>query len=145
MSNGSILFALIACLTAACSSDSSTSAAIARQFSSSRNTSIDLAVAVPGAWEKVCVLGPYANNETARRTLGFEWDAEAKSSIRTNDGISLLLFVQGQTVVAYAEYPRHAGNFSNLSAQCFSQREAQFIHVQKPDKGWPGLFPRNAS
>lgn len=105
-----------------CTAHNSTSSAIAKQFTESKGSSVSLTAAVPGAWEKVCVLGPYSNNDTAKQTLGFEWNAEAKTSIQTNEGISLLLFVQDKQVVSYVEHPRNHGDFSNNNA-VFSERE----------------------
>jgi hypothetical protein len=89
------------------------------------------------------VLAPYSTNETAKKTLAFAWDAETKTSITTNESISLLLFLQENKVVAYVEHPRNRGDFSNLTAQCFPKEKSQFVHDQKPAKGWPGLFPKN--
>ena len=128
-----------------CTARDSTSSEIARQFAESKGSSVSLTAAVPGAWEKVCVLGPYSNNETAKQTLGFEWDAETKTSIQTNDGISLLLFVQDNRLVSYVEHPRNHGDFSNLTTQCFPRQKAQFVHDPKPTNGWPGLFPKNVA
>jgi hypothetical protein len=128
-----------------CTALDSTSSAIAKQFAESKGSSVSLTTAVPGDWEKVCVLGPYSSNDTAKQTLGFEWNAEAKTSIQTNEGISLLLFVQDKQVVSYVEHPRNHGDFSNLTTQCFPREKAQFIHDPKPTKGWPGLFPKNVA
>jgi len=135
-----ILVAVVGCTT-----HDSTSSAIAKQFAESKGSSVSLTVAVPGAWEKVCVLGPYSKNDTAKQTLGFEWNAEAKTTIQTNEGISLLLFVQNKQVVSYVEHPRNHGDFSNLTTQCFTREKAHFIHDPKPTKGWPGLFPKNVA
>lgn len=128
-----------------CTAHDSTSSAIAKQFAESNGSSVSLTAAVPGAWEKVCILGPYSYNDTAKQTLGFEWNAEAKTSIQTNEGISLLLFVQDKQVVSYVEHPRNHGDFSNLTTQCFPREKAQFIYDPKPTKGWPGLFPKNVA
>ena len=122
----------------------STSSAIAKQFAESKGTSVNLSTAVPGAWERVCVLGPYSNNDTAKKTLGFEWSAETKTSIQTNEGMSVLLFVHDNKVVSFVEHPRNHGDFSNLTTQCFPKQKAQFFHDPKPTKGWPGLFPNVA-
>lgn len=119
------------------------SSAIARQFAESKGTSVNLTTAVAGKWEKVCVLGPYSNNDSAKRTLGFEWNAESKTTIRTNEGISLLLFVSENKVINYVEHKRSSGDFSNLTTQCFPKKDAQFVHDPKPAKGWPGLFAKN--
>lgn len=126
-----------------CTARDSTSSAIAKQFTESKGSSINLTAAGPGAWEKVCVLGPYSNNDTVEQTLGFKWDAETKTSIQTNESISLLLFVQEKRIVSYVEHPRNNGDFSNLTMQCFPREKAQFIHDPNPIKGWPGLFPKN--
>jgi hypothetical protein len=128
-----------------CTSRDASYLAIAGQFDESKGTSVSLAVAVPGNWEKICVLGPYSSNETAKKTLGFSWDAETKTSITTNEGISLLLFVQESKVTAYVEHPRNHGDFSNLTAQCFRKEQTEFVHDPKPAKGWPGLFAKNVS
>lgn len=125
-----------------CTEDDSTSSIIAKQFTESKGSTINLSIVAPGAWEKVCILGPYSNNDVAEQTLGFKWNAEATTSIRTNDNISLLLFVQQKRVVSYVEHPRSYGDFSNLTKQCFPREKAQFIHEAKPNKGWPGLFPK---
>jgi len=146
MVSSRLLLASCACLaTAGCTAQDSISSAIAKEFAESNGTSVNLATAVPGTWEKVCVLGPYSSNDTAKQTLGFEWDAEAKTSIQTNEGISVLLFVQETKVIAFIEHPRKYGDFSNLTAQCFPKHKAQFSHDSKPAKGWPGLFPKNVA
>jgi hypothetical protein len=133
------------CLVAlGCTSHDALSLSIGKQFDESKGTSVNLGTAVPGGWERVCVLGPYSTNETARKALGFDWGAETKTSIATNEGISLLLFVQENKVTSYVEHPRNRGDFSNLTAQCFPREKAQFVHSQKPVRGWPGLFPNAA-
>lgn len=116
---------------------------IKRGFESSGGSSINLADAVAGPWEKVCILGPYMNNETAKTTLGFEWDVEAKTSIASNEGVSLLLFLRDGKVIDYAEHPRNQGDFSNLTMKCFLRENAVFTQDPSPMKGWPGLFNKN--
>lgn len=118
---------------------------ITRGFESSGGKSINLAEAVAGPWEKVCILGPYVNNDTAKTTLGFEWDVEAKTSITSNEGISLLLFLRDGKVIEYAEHPRNQGDFSNLTMKCFLKENAVFTQDPSPMKGWPGLFNKNAA
>jgi len=118
-----------------CAAHDASSAAISRQFDESKGISVNLATAVPGSWEQVCVLGPYSTNQTVKKTLGFEWSAETKTSIQTNDGISLLLFVQEKKIITFVEHPRNHGDFSNLSGQCFLKEKAQFTHEKKPPKG----------
>jgi hypothetical protein len=115
------------------------SSSIADQFSASE--SVDLATAVPGDWDRVCVLGPYSNNALAAQALGFTWPVETLTEIEHNDGISLLVFVQGEAVAKHVEHSRRSGDFSNLTGRCYSQANAKFVYVSEPVKGWPGLFP----
>jgi hypothetical protein len=117
---------------------------IARQFQLSGGGSVNLAQAVPGAWEEVCVLGPRADNITASNTLGFDWNAEGKTSIQTNERISLLVFVKDGDVLDYVEHPRADGDFSRVSGRCFAREESGFVHEAIPASGWPGLVSRTA-
>ena len=116
---------------------------IAKQFELSGRRSVDLAKAAPGPWEKVCIIGPYMDNTGVSATLGFEWDSRSKTSILTNDSISLLLFVRGNQVVEYVEHPRKHGDFSNLNTRCFAREKALFMQDQAPAAGWPGLIPKH--
>ena len=138
-----IVCALSVLMAAACERPSEPSANIAQHFAATGRTTINLAVAVSQPWEQVCILGPYSDNQAAKRVLGFEWDVERHSSIQTNEGAALLLFVQGNTVAQYVEHRRASGDFTNLSGRCFVREAAAFTHVPNPEKGWPGLFPNN--
>ena len=104
---------------------------------------VDLGKSYEGEWDRVCFLGPYASNATARSTLGFDWDAEGKTAIRRNDGIVVLLFVRAKQVAAYAEHPRNLGDFANLSGQCYPRSQARFIQQQPSPQGKSGMYPRN--
>lgn len=133
---------LALCLVlAGCQSGKSISTTIAVQFSESEHTSVDLASAVPGNWDRVCILGPYSDDAAAAQTLGFKWPAETLTDIEFNDGISLLVFVRDRTVVNYVEHPRRSGDFTNLSGRCFPRASTRFLQVAHPAKGWAGLFP----
>jgi hypothetical protein len=116
---------------------------IARQFHLSGGGSVNLAQAVAGSWEEVCVLGPYSDNVTASNTLGFDWNAESRTSIQTNEAISLLVFLRDGDVVDYVEHPRADGDFSRVSGKCFAREDSTFVHEAIPAKGWPGLVNRS--
>lgn len=117
---------------------------IARHFQLSGDGSVNLAQAVPGQWEEVCVLGPHADNVAAGNTLGFDWNVESKSSIHTNDAIALLVFVKDGEVLDFVEHPRGDGDFSRLGGKCFAREESAFVHEPIPAKGWPGLVSKSA-
>ena len=117
---------------------------ISRQFHLSGDGSVNLAMAVPRPWEEVCVLAPYADNIAASNTLGFDWNAESKTSIHSDDGIALLIFVKDGDVLDYVEHPRADGDFSRLGGKCFAREESMFVHESIPLKGWPGLVSKSA-
>jgi hypothetical protein len=140
---GSAFASALLVLLAACEkplAGAETSSAINRHLERTGRTSIDLAKVVPGDWEKVCVLGPYTDNAAVRDTIGFDWDAQSKTSMFSSDGASLLLFVRGQDVVEYVEHPRWQGDFSNLTGRCFPKNRSIFVHSQS-DK-WRWFIPK---
>jgi len=121
------------------------SAEIAKQYVASNGASVNLAQAYPAAWERVCILGPYSNNADAKEALGFDWDAQGKTSILVNEGISVLLFIHSGQVVKYVQHPRNKGDFSNLTKSCYARDSAVFVHNLQPKSGWPGLFPKGGA
>ena len=106
---------------------------IARQFEASKNSPIHLATVGPLAWQ--CVLPPYSTNKATAETLGFEWDAEAETSIGVNDGINVLVFIKAEEVIAYTEHPRNQGDFSKLEPKCLD-RENSTVVRQVNGSGW---------
>lgn len=133
--------ALILVVAALCGCSDPTSSSIAAQFSSSKGQRVDLATAVDGSWDRVCILGPYSTNDDAAEALGFSWPAETLTDIASDDGISLLIFAQGKSVLKFVEHPRGRGDFSNLRGRCFPRASAKFVQRDRPVDGWPGLFP----
>jgi len=124
-------------LLAACSGDPGISRTLARHVGSNSAT-VDLAAVGPSSWERVCFFGPYSTNQRVEKILGFQWDAEGKSSIARNDGINLLVFVRHQEVVAYTEHPRNKGDVVSLSSRCLS-RSSAVLTRQVESGGWVNL------
>lgn len=122
-------------LIAACSGTSQISQQIDAQLRSSPSGPVNLAQVGPASWDKMCVLTPYNDNKTAEQVLGFKWDAEANTSIAGNDGVNVLVFVQGTEVVAYTEHPRNKGDFSQLQPRCLARSHASVRRKAGPD-GW---------
>jgi hypothetical protein len=79
---------------------------------------IDFSKTVPFRFEKVCILGPYTSNESAKQALGFFWDVEKETEISTNDGINLIAFIKENKVISYVEHSRSKGDFWKLSGKC---------------------------
>lgn len=105
------------------------------QFMASQTAPVDLSAVGPASWERVCILSPYTNNQRAEHVLGFKWDAESKTSIAGSDGINVLVFVQGQRVVAYTEHPRNLGDFSKLQPRCLVRSQAT-VKRESDFNGW---------
>lgn len=103
---------------------SSISEQITAQVEASKTSPIDLSVVGPASWDRVCVLGPYTTNQHAEKVLGFKWDAESKTSIAGSDGITVLVFIQNQQVVAFTEHPRNKGDFTKLQPRCLLRSQA---------------------
>ena len=123
--------------------DQTISAAITRQFDSSGNKAINFSQIGPVGWQRMCVFGPYAMNDTVEKTLGFKWDALSKSSIGSNDGINLLVFVKDNAVIAYTEHPRNKGDFLDLKSPCLTRQDAILKRVPNPG-GWVQLVHASA-
>ena len=121
---------------------SNVSEKLTQQFQASGRSFVSLAAVFPSPWDKVCILGPYSDGKAVNTTVGFDWSDWSQSSIETNDGVALLLFLKGNTVLEWVEHPRRDGDFTNLSRQCFSREKAIFEHLTNPRKGYPGLFPK---
>ena len=111
---------------------------LAAQVRSAGAAPIDLARLGPPGWDRVCVLSPYADNEEARRVLGFRWDVEGNSSLVMNDGIAVLVFVAGDRVLAHAEHPRSQGDLVGLEPRCLPRENARLVRTQAPG-GWVTL------
>ena len=126
------LSALAALLLLGCSgTDSSISGQITAQVEDSRKSGfVDLSVVGPSSWERMCVLTPYTTNEMAAQVLGFNWDAESKTSITGSDVVNALVFIHGQHVVAYTEHPRSTGDFSKLQPRCLPRSHAKLVRDQ---------------
>jgi len=138
-----LFFPLMVFFEMGCDGQTSTiSEELTRHFQASGRSFVSLAEVLPSPWEKVCILGPYSDGKAVNMTVGFDWSDWSQSSIETNDGVALLLFLNGNTVLEWVEHPRRDGDFTNLSRQCFTREKATFVHLTNPKKGYPGLFPK---
>jgi hypothetical protein len=139
------ILALASIVLASCTNqvDANISDEITRQFEANAAGLISLAAVGLASWQRVCVLTPYSTNETTEKTLGFEWDSESKTSIGSNDGINVLVFIEAQEVIAYTEHPRHKGDFSELEPKCL-EREHSTFRREVTGSGWVYLVPANS-
>jgi hypothetical protein len=142
MKSLSITFAL--CLVACTTGSPEISAQLARQVATPESGPIDLAQLGSPSWQRVCVLTPYTTNQQAELVLGFKWNAEGKTSIASNDGVNVLVFVEGTEVVAYAEHPRDRGDLSGLDPRCLTRSNAKLVR-RVGTRGWVYLVAQNAA
>lgn len=137
-----ILISVAAALLSSCSKgDPSISAAIADQFDREAINVIDLSVVGPPGWDRVCMLTPYTNNVVTEKVLGFKWDSDKKTSIGSSDRINVVVFLNGQNVLAFTEHPRNKGDFSGIDSRCVSREQAKFVRAVRDD-GWTFLRER---
>jgi hypothetical protein len=117
------------CATVLCTACSDSDIFITKQIEFQLNGSgphtIDLAKVGPRGWERVCVLAPYSTNASARAVLGFDWDAERRTSIATDDGSVVLVFVKDNRVLSYTQHPRSKGDFATMQPVCVPAAKAR--------------------
>jgi hypothetical protein len=128
VSKPAIALVVLAISTIAGCTDSSPgiSVAVAGEFRRSNGALVDLAEANPDPWDRVCIFAPGADKAAVKKALGFDWDSETESVIRTNDGIALLVFTSGKKVASFAEHPRNMGDFATLNGKCFARAKSRF-------------------
>jgi len=99
---------------------------------------IELSEALPGEWDRVCVLSPYSTNEMAEEIVGKSVNVELRSSIDGSDSIALLVTMKSGRVEKLIEVPRNSVDFAALGGKCFPREDSVF-HV--PEKGHPYASP----
>lgn len=87
---------------------------------------LNLANTVEGAWQRVCFITPYTDNQRAQKVLGFSFDVEKLTRIKTNDGVTLLVFIEDNQVEYYFETPRSNIDFTKITPICIDRENAHF-------------------
>jgi hypothetical protein len=90
---------------------------------------VDIAQIGPSGWERVYLFAPYTPTEGIYQALGFRWPEVERSSIRSNDGVNLVVFVRGGEVVGWFEHPRNRGDIAEdvARAEGYARDEARFV------------------
>jgi hypothetical protein len=135
--NRSLIPLAIAWLLCACNGSPSVSEQIEGRLSS-EDARLDLTTVGPKDWERVCVLGPYTNNQRAEEILEFHWDSEAQTSISSSDVINVLVFIRGNDVVAYDDVLRSKADFADLDPPCLPRSSAVLVR-KSGGSGWPSF------
>ena len=90
------------------------------------NGVIDLAEAIPGDWDRVCVLNPYTTNSMAKQVIGIPVNVQMRSDIYSSDSITLLVAVDGEQVFEMVEVSRNVADFTPVGGTCFERSQARF-------------------
>jgi len=117
-------------LLGACSSTPDLSSEIEIEFEKSGWKEIDLNKVTNFEWDRVCIVGPYSQQEHQDNIFGFH--SELLSS--GNDGESVLAFITNNKVVKHVTHPRNKGDFLGSVSKCPENGKAVFIRDPK-EKG----------
>ncbi len=77
------------------------------------------------AWDKMCIFGPYTDNQKARSILGIDWNIEDRSEIKFSDSINALVFLYQGKVNHVVDLRRGIVDFKNLDL-CIQRERSQF-------------------
>lgn len=95
------------------------------------NGSLDLQQVIPGDWDRVCVLMPYATHFIAKEFLGIDYNVYEVSNIYHSDSIAhLVVFKKGQIVGSY-DASRKNVDLTSLGQSCFQRQFARFKVVDR--------------
>lgn len=108
----------------------------------------DLARAVPGDWDRLCIVLPLTPPDQIEASMGAGWEAAERMEISTDSTTTLLLFVRGTEVVDAVRYPRAKAEFvlPRGAVECTSRDDAVF-EMRMPIHGgaaWVQRVPRTA-
>ena len=138
MKNLTFALTFILALSACSKPNQEISTEITKKIESNNSDPIDLRQIGPESWERLCIIGPYASNDTAEKIIGFKWNVNDLSSIGSNDSINLVVFIKNNQVVALTEHPRNKGDFSNLNPSCLT-RDTAIFKRETDSTGWVKL------
>ena len=104
---------------------SKTSKAIDAELVANNFESINLTKFGGASWSRVCFLGPY--NENSAKALGFNWQVSKHTEVLRSDGHNVIVFATKSEVIEYVVHSRGAGDFWQLSGECFNRNNSTFI------------------
>ncbi len=106
-------------------SDQFLAAQIDHQLRKHEPPSLDLGQVGPAKWARACVLAPYTDDARAAALLGFPWPAARNTSIDRRDDIAVLVFTEGERVLAFVERSRGDGDFTGVQPPCVTRAAPQ--------------------
>jgi hypothetical protein len=86
-------------------------------------TRLALTEHVTFVWDKICILGPYTTDDEVEAITGIQGAAARAYDIRSNDGINVLMFIDGSRVAGSVAHPRDLGDFGPEQSRRYSWSE----------------------
>jgi len=102
---------------------------------------VDFTRVGPSDWERVYFFHPYTPPEYVQQSLGFRWPDVNQTSIASNDGVNLVVFVRDERVVGWFEHPRNRGDLMGLATAAGFPRDRAQFRVSRDQEGRAVLFP----
>ncbi len=91
-------------------------------------------------WDEMYIIGPYANPQKNIKSQKINWK-EIKTSIETNDSITLIVFLYEGEIVSYLEYPRSKGNFNITGVRKYN-KETGYFRITNDEWGVIDILPQ---
>src|SRR5688500_18831733 len=101
-----LVFVVTAFASVGCRPTDPLSRSIVAAVNAGAGTRVILADYTGFGWDRVCNFGPYTADSEVDRISGIQGAASRAYDIRENDGIDVLMFIEGQRVVASVAHSR---------------------------------------
>jgi hypothetical protein len=105
----------------------SVSTALSKQIQRGAGATVDFAEVAPFAWERVYVFGPYTSHDQIHTSLGFHWAEVGRTTIESNEGVNLVVFVHDGKVVHWFEHPRHEELEGLADSDGYAREHSKFL------------------
>ena len=131
---------LIALTALSCSQrDTRVTRRIAKDIKSKTQT-MDFSTIAPFEWDRLYFFCPYSPQNLIEETIGVPWAEYKKSGIGSDEGHTLMLFLNKGKVVAWCMNQRKYGDFTAVyNANGYSRADAQFIFDYSAPSGRPSI------
>ena len=83
-------------------------------------------LSVTFAWDKLCIFGPYTNNQMAKELLKLDWNIEDRSKIHESDSINALVFLFEGKVNNVIDLNRSLADFENVDT-CIDRNQTNYL------------------
>ena len=126
---GLILLLLVGCSQSGVQHNTGLEKAIYSVVGDKDKSEIDLKLLTTFDWDKAFLFTPYSTQEGIEEQLGT--DFKSSSNIGARDDIYLLVFLNNNKVVQYAEIERQGGDFS-IGEKGYLTPSDDMIHIERP-------------